>query len=72
MTLHEAVVVHASQLCEHQLARKDRTRAVRDASQSITFAVAAWLAGTAATDATVRRALEDVYLEDRPDARPPS
>lgn len=72
MTLHDAVVVHASRLCEQELARRDRTRAVREASQSITVAVAAWLAGAAARDATVRRALEDVYRADRPDAQPPS
>ena len=72
MTLHDAVVVHASWLCEQQLARKDRTRAVREVSESITFALAAWLADGAARDATVRCALEDVYLADRPDAQPPS
>ena len=72
MTLHDAVVLHASQLCECELARRDRAGAVGDVTRSVTFAVAEWLAGPAARDGTVRRALEDVYLADRPDAQPPS
>lgn len=70
MTLHDAVVFHASQLCERELARGDRTGAVSDATRSVTFAVAEWLAGLAARDETVRRALEDAYVANRPLAQP--
>jgi hypothetical protein len=70
MTLHEAVLGHASLLCERELAHTDRTRAVHDAARVVTFAVAEWLAGPATADATVRRALEAIYLEDSPAAVP--
>jgi len=43
---------------------------VHDAARVVTFAVAEWLAGPATADATVRRALEAIYLEDSPAAVP--
>jgi len=69
MTLLDAVVLYASQLCERELARRDHAGAVGDVTRSVTFAVAEWLAGPAARDGNVRRALEDVYLADQPHAR---
>jgi hypothetical protein len=73
VTLHDALVRHASLLCEQALARGNRPRAVHDASRTVTFAVARWLADSAAADAIVRRALEEIYLEDQPErASPPA
>jgi hypothetical protein len=63
--LHEAVVRHATLLCERELERRGSTRAVREATRTVTFAVAQWLADSAAGDKTVRRALEETYLRDQ-------
>jgi len=65
VTLHEAVVRHAALLCERELERRGGTRPVREATLTVTFAVARWLANSAAGDKTVRRALEETYLRDQ-------
>jgi hypothetical protein len=65
VTLHEAVVRHATILCERELARRASPLEVHDAVRVVTLAVARGLADSAAADATVRQALEEIYLDGR-------
>ena len=67
MTLHDAVVRHASLLCEQELRRRKRAGPVRDASRDVTLAVARWLADAATSDETVRNTLEAIYLRSDED-----
>ena len=64
MTLHEAVVRHATLLCERELARRANPREIHDAVHAVTLAVARGLADSAAADTTIRQALEEIYLHD--------
>ena len=65
MTLQEAVARHASLLCDRELARRANRREVDEAVRAVTLAVAQDLADSAAADATVRHALEEIYLDGR-------
>jgi hypothetical protein len=71
VSLREAVIRHATFLCERELARRANSREVHDAVRVVTLAVAQGLADSAVTDATVRGALEEIYQHDstRPSAR---
>lgn len=64
MTLHEAVVRHATLLCEQELGRRANPREFHDAVHAVTLAVARGLADSAAADTTIRQALEEIYLHD--------
>jgi hypothetical protein len=63
VTLHETIARHATLLCERELARRANPREVHDAVRAVTLAVARGLADSAAADATVRQALEAIYLD---------
>jgi hypothetical protein len=65
MTLAEAVTRHASLLCEQELARRRYTVDVEETTRAVTSAVAQWLAVSASSDATLREAMETIYLQDR-------
>jgi len=63
VTLQEAVVRHATVLCDRELGRRANPQEVHAAVRAVTLAVARGLADSAAADATVRNVLEEIYLD---------